>query len=231
MRERNCEKGVGFDLPRSFISGATHAYTQLHLPRYQENISRRELLIPGAPFPAKTQASGPTRLAYRYVLLVHTVFDTSWRTLAQSSPSTATADNRCAFNIHISVHKIVDYRLQCVYICIYTTMAELCSSSCTKTNRVQSPAAPLPEFSKWESCRTIALVSGFSRGSPISPALAFRRCSIVISFHPHRLSRSGVDESEGQHDTRRVRLSPGVGGPKCPPIIRHRAASPEEKTS
>ncbi|KAJ8889906.1 hypothetical protein PR048_009411 [Dryococelus australis] len=34
--------------------------------------------------------------------------------------------------------------------------------------------------------RTTPLISGFSRVSPVSPAFAFRRGSILISFHPHR---------------------------------------------
>ncbi|KAJ8872730.1 hypothetical protein PR048_026344 [Dryococelus australis] len=44
--------------------------------------------------------------------LVHTVFDTTWRTVTQSSPSTVTADNQCAVGIGIFVHKTVDYTLQ-----------------------------------------------------------------------------------------------------------------------
>ncbi|KAJ8866693.1 hypothetical protein PR048_032554 [Dryococelus australis] len=44
--------------------------------------------------------------------LVHSVFDTFWRTLVQSSPSTVTANNQCAVNIHISVHKTVEPSLQ-----------------------------------------------------------------------------------------------------------------------
>ncbi|KAJ8870168.1 hypothetical protein PR048_029181 [Dryococelus australis] len=32
-----------------------------------------------------------------------------------------------------------------------------------------------------ESCRTMPLVGGFSRGSPVSPAISFRRCSILTS--------------------------------------------------
>ncbi|KAJ8883185.1 hypothetical protein PR048_015025 [Dryococelus australis] len=63
-------------------------------------------------------------------------------------------------------------------------------SPTTKVNRVESAAGSLPDFSKRESCRTIPLVGEFSRGSAVSPALAFRRCSILISFHPHRLSKS-----------------------------------------
>ncbi|KAJ8867209.1 hypothetical protein PR048_031004 [Dryococelus australis] len=46
-----------------------------------------------------------------------------------------------------------------------------------KANRVQSPAGP-PGFRKWESCRTMPLVGGFSRGSPVFPAPSFRRRSI-----------------------------------------------------
>ncbi|KAJ8898278.1 hypothetical protein PR048_003638 [Dryococelus australis] len=34
----------------------------------------------------------------------------------------------------------------------------------------------------WESCQMMPLVSGFSRGSPVSPALSFRRCSMLTSI-------------------------------------------------
>ncbi|KAJ8884400.1 hypothetical protein PR048_016257 [Dryococelus australis] len=34
----------------------------------------------------------------------------------------------------------------------------------------------------WESCRTMPLVGGFSSESPVSPALSFRRCSILTSI-------------------------------------------------
>ncbi|KAJ8890028.1 hypothetical protein PR048_009534, partial [Dryococelus australis] len=59
----------------------------------------------------------------------------------------------------------------------------LAHSPPTMANRVQSPTGSLPDFCKWGSCRT----RGFSRGSPVSPGLAFRRCSIFTSVHPHRL--------------------------------------------
>ncbi|KAJ8882789.1 hypothetical protein PR048_014603 [Dryococelus australis] len=59
----------------------------------------------------------------------------------------------------------------------------------TKASRVKSPADSLPDFCKWESYPTMPLVDGFSRGSPVSPALALRRCSTLTLFHPHRLSR------------------------------------------
>ncbi|KAJ8866901.1 hypothetical protein PR048_032763 [Dryococelus australis] len=44
--------------------------------------------------------------------LVHTVFDTSWGTVAQLSPSIVTADNQCAVDIGILVHKTVGSSLQ-----------------------------------------------------------------------------------------------------------------------
>ncbi|KAJ8870895.1 hypothetical protein PR048_027196 [Dryococelus australis] len=47
----------------------------------------------------------------------------------------------------------------------------------------------VPDFRVWELFRTMPLVSGFSRGSPVYTALAFRRCSVLISLHPHRLSK------------------------------------------
>ncbi|KAJ8890978.1 hypothetical protein PR048_010487 [Dryococelus australis] len=54
-----------------------------------------------------------------------------------------------------------------------------CSPS-TKVNRVQSSAGS-PDFRMWESCRTVPLIGGFYRGSPVYPA---------PSFGTHRLSRS-----------------------------------------
>ncbi|KAJ8877473.1 hypothetical protein PR048_021928 [Dryococelus australis] len=49
-------------------------------------------------------------------------------------------------------------------------------------NWVQSTAGSLPDFHTWESCRTMPLVGGFSQGSSVSPAFAFRRCSILTSI-------------------------------------------------
>ncbi|KAJ8870795.1 hypothetical protein PR048_027094 [Dryococelus australis] len=37
---------------------------------------------------------------------------------------------------------------------------------------------------------TMTMVGGFYRGAPVSPALEFQRCFILISFYVHRLSRS-----------------------------------------
>ncbi|KAJ8868833.1 hypothetical protein PR048_030374 [Dryococelus australis] len=41
----------------------------------------------------------------------------------------------------------------------------------------------LPDFRMWGSCRTMALVGRISRGSPVSPGLSLRRCSILTSLH------------------------------------------------
>ncbi|KAJ8872316.1 hypothetical protein PR048_025920 [Dryococelus australis] len=46
-----------------------------------------------------------------------------------------------------------------------------------------------PGFCMWGSCRTMKLVGGFSRGSPVLPSLAFRCYSVLISLHPQRLSK------------------------------------------
>ncbi|KAJ8878298.1 hypothetical protein PR048_018875 [Dryococelus australis] len=47
-------------------------------------------------------------------------------------------------------------------------------SPTTKANRVKYPAGSLPDTRKRESCRTMTLVGGFSRRSPVSTALVFR---------------------------------------------------------
>ncbi|KAJ8874068.1 hypothetical protein PR048_024909 [Dryococelus australis] len=57
----------------------------------------------------------------------------------------------------------------------------LARSPPTKVNRAQSPAGS-PDFRKWDSCRTMPLVGGFSQGSPTFPALSFRRRSIFTSI-------------------------------------------------
>ncbi|KAJ8874216.1 hypothetical protein PR048_025058 [Dryococelus australis] len=43
------------------------------------------------------------------------------------------------------------------------------------------PPANRAQLRMWESCQAMPLVGGFSRRSPVSPALVFRRCSILIS--------------------------------------------------
>ncbi|KAJ8898134.1 hypothetical protein PR048_003494 [Dryococelus australis] len=57
----------------------------------------------------------------------------------------------------------------------------LARSPPTKANRAQSTAG-LPNFRMWGSCRTMPLVGGYSRGSPVSPAPSFRRCSVLASI-------------------------------------------------
>ncbi|KAJ8881181.1 hypothetical protein PR048_017654 [Dryococelus australis] len=47
------------------------------------------------------------------------------------------------------------------------------------------PAGPLADFLTWESCRTMPVVGGFSRGSPVSPTHAFRPCFIITWLHLH----------------------------------------------
>ncbi|KAJ8881065.1 hypothetical protein PR048_017538 [Dryococelus australis] len=43
------------------------------------------------------------------------------------------------------------------------------------------PGRVTPDFRMWESCRTMPLVGGFPRASPVSLALSFQRCSILTS--------------------------------------------------
>ncbi|KAJ8880805.1 hypothetical protein PR048_017276 [Dryococelus australis] len=52
----------------------------------------------------------------------------------------------------------------------------------TKTNRVRFPVGLLSDFCTWVSCRTMPLAGGFSLGSPVCLAPAFRRHSILTSI-------------------------------------------------
>ncbi|KAJ8882687.1 hypothetical protein PR048_014499 [Dryococelus australis] len=65
--------------------------------------------------------------------------------------------------------------------CGATVAERLAYSPPTKAKRVHSPAGT-PDFSMWESCRTMRLVGRFSRGSPVSPTLSLRCCSILTSI-------------------------------------------------
>ncbi|KAJ8897910.1 hypothetical protein PR048_003267 [Dryococelus australis] len=61
----------------------------------------------------------------------------------------------------------------------------------TRDDQLKSEVNKIPggDFRTWESCRTMPLVGGFSRGSPASPAPEFRRCFILTSLRRYRLSR------------------------------------------
>ncbi|KAJ8888239.1 hypothetical protein PR048_007726 [Dryococelus australis] len=92
----------------------------------------------------------------------------------------------------------------------------------TKANRVQLPARPQADFRMRESRRTIPLVGGLSRGSPISPALSFRCCPILTSViiigsqglavksRPILTRMKGWGEREIPEKTRRPAASSGT---------------------
>ncbi|KAJ8882526.1 hypothetical protein PR048_014337 [Dryococelus australis] len=61
-----------------------------------------------------------------------------------------------------------------------TTINCLDYSFPTEANRVRIPARWPPDFCMWESCRTM-LLGVFSRGSPVSPSLEFRRLATITS--------------------------------------------------
>ncbi|KAJ8881118.1 hypothetical protein PR048_017591 [Dryococelus australis] len=85
----------------------------------------------------------------------------------------------------------------------------------TKVNRARFSAGSTPGISMWKSYRTMPLVNGFSRRSPVSSAPSFRRCYILTSLHPNRLSRpqcsrgiwlpafleGGIDPEESSQET------------------------------
>ncbi|KAJ8870002.1 hypothetical protein PR048_029013 [Dryococelus australis] len=59
-------------------------------------------------------------------------------------------------------------------------------------NRIRFPEESLPDFSQVGIVLDYATGRRFSRGSPVSPALVFRRCSVLTSLHPYRISISSL---------------------------------------
>ncbi|KAJ8869716.1 hypothetical protein PR048_028711 [Dryococelus australis] len=75
----------------------------------------------------------------------------------------------------------------------------------TKANRVQTLAGPLPDFRMWELCQTMSLIGGwFSRGSPVSPAISFRRSSILTLIT--LIGSQDLDLSGQERKRKRVNL-------------------------
>ncbi|KAJ8873403.1 hypothetical protein PR048_024219 [Dryococelus australis] len=72
---------------------------------------------------------------------------------------------------------------------IFQTAFGAATTRLISVNRIPLPAGSPQDFRMQESCRTMPLVGGFSRGSPVYQSLAFRRCSILTSLHPHRGSK------------------------------------------
>ncbi|KAJ8870978.1 hypothetical protein PR048_027280 [Dryococelus australis] len=79
----------------------------------------------------------------------------------------------------------------------------------TKVNRARFSVGPLPDIRMWESCLTMPLVSGFSRGSPVFPTLEFRRCFILTSLHPQQLSRPRSQSPRAKSVVTRPGIEPG----------------------
>ncbi|KAJ8891113.1 hypothetical protein PR048_010624 [Dryococelus australis] len=97
----------------------------------------------------------------------------------------------------------------------------------TKASRVQSPAGS-PDLRKWESCWTMPLVGGFSRGSPVSPAPSYRRCSIFSSITLIDSQHLAVNSRPNLFTHSLTRTHAARGGPPLPPPLRY-ATVPKRK--
>ncbi|KAJ8866701.1 hypothetical protein PR048_032562 [Dryococelus australis] len=105
------------------------------------------------------------------------------------------------------------------------TVSTLASHQARRTNWAQSPAGS-QDFRKWESCRTMPLVGGSPQGSPVSPALSSRRCSIFTSITligsqdlaPMKVIKVNMEQrrNEGAGETGDPRENPPTNG-----IARH----------
>ncbi|KAJ8878771.1 hypothetical protein PR048_019357 [Dryococelus australis] len=80
------------------------------------------------------------------------------------------------------IHKQLTLPRQFILVVGAAVAEWLACSTPTKVNLVQSLGVSCPDFRVWESCGTMPLVGGYFRGSPISPAISFHRCSILTSI-------------------------------------------------
>ncbi|KAJ8887701.1 hypothetical protein PR048_013919 [Dryococelus australis] len=90
------------------------------------------------------------------------------------------ADKTFKFAVTYPIIEIVSLKQTVVFGA--AVAEQLACSPPTKANPVPSPAGSHRDFRMWESCRTMPLAGGFSRGSPVSSALSFRHCSILTSI-------------------------------------------------
>ncbi|KAJ8891531.1 hypothetical protein PR048_004059 [Dryococelus australis] len=86
----------------------------------------------------------------------------------------ACSNHRSAASLLVHEHGLHLLELECVRMTTVSGAAvavaeRLACLPLTKANWVQSPAGSLPDFRLRESCMTMPLVSGFSRGSPVFP--------------------------------------------------------------
>ncbi|KAJ8866797.1 hypothetical protein PR048_032658 [Dryococelus australis] len=78
---------------------------------------------------------------------------------------------------------------QQIFLCLYRS-PWLHYSPPTSANRARFPVGSPPDFRKWDSCRTMPLVGGFSRGSPVPPPTPRR--FIPELLHTHLSSQSSA---------------------------------------
>ncbi|KAJ8870529.1 hypothetical protein PR048_029552 [Dryococelus australis] len=96
--------------------------------------------------------------------------------------------SNCKFNFSVHVFDVylVLKGTREMFLSLY-----LMYSPSTKANRVRFLVVTPQDFRMWESSRTMTLLGGFPRRSPVPPGPAFQRCSLLTSLSSHWLITSG----------------------------------------
>ncbi|KAJ8867371.1 hypothetical protein PR048_031172 [Dryococelus australis] len=105
---------VGGEQSNHYSTASPSKMRALQNPGSVENIDSADSCLVATRSP---EANWFTLWCSENFQLVHTVFGTPWRTLAQSSPSTVTAGNQCAAYIGIFVHEHVESSPQAFHKC------------------------------------------------------------------------------------------------------------------
>ncbi|KAJ8865892.1 hypothetical protein PR048_033415 [Dryococelus australis] len=120
--------------------------------------------------------------------LVHTVFDTSWRTQAQSSPSTVTADHQCAVSIDISVHQTAKSSLQVIEL--HLTILSAPSAATRKRSKMAVRSFELGRTKHTpDRARSLGRVDPERSARPTKLRFPFPRANFVLPVPLATISR------------------------------------------
>ncbi|KAJ8897863.1 hypothetical protein PR048_003216 [Dryococelus australis] len=203
------------------------------------SVDTRAENLPGTDRGANSRScaymSDTLRLSYEGRAIVHhaftkvkVLFDTSWRTLAESSPSTVTADNQYTVDIDKFVHKTVESRLQMYRLSRDTERGNKTLSTIgvvTKQNSAAPDILLTRKLSVFETECILVLAVKIMRAWVLSSRLITEDIRLSVGpcgtpRHKHNLGKEPYSRSSPAREcsARPVFASPPSGPRGLPPL-------------